>query len=512
MKTYGYLRKSTRRDDKQLNSLEIQRDAVLRYCHEQTLFCDEIFTEEASAHKGVRKIWTALVARVEKEFKKHPVNLIITNTSRGSRNDFDLGKIIEMRKKGINVVFLNANYENTATGNFMLRIQGSVDTFHSERLSEEVPKGQKKSMEKGLFPGNSKIGYKNRRTQKNTAREVDPFAAGILAEIFRKIEMGNSPIEVFRWARERGLQNTRGNPIGKSAFYDIIRDPFYIGKMKWCGEIHEGSHAPIISRARFYRVQEILDGKKITRTAQNYLFAGMVFDRENGEKIQRNVSTNKGITYYRTREKGKKHFREDFLEEILAKKLKEFSENEKIIPKIKKFAAEKFDQIFSEHKKARAAAEQKIKKLSDRLKNLQKSMLDEIPRFTDEEYRELREEILKEKENLIKNLSADETLEFREFDETLTTLAELAKTALRNYFFLTRDEKKLFASQFVPNFIVEREKVLLTCESAFSKALNFPSVLNGSPFRPTAEKYIRNFIENFAEIKAAAIEMKKLFA
>jgi hypothetical protein len=58
---------------------------------------------------------------------------------------------------------------------------------------------------------------------------------------------------------EKGLRNRLGNPPGISAVHRMLRNPVYVGVVRWRGVEREGIHQPLVSRALFDKVQSVLD-------------------------------------------------------------------------------------------------------------------------------------------------------------------------------------------------------------------------------------------------------------
>jgi len=47
----------------------------------------------------------------------------------------------------------------------------------------------------------------------------------------------------------------------KSELHRMLQNPIYTGDFRWLGEIHHGSHTPLISHETFARVQAVLQHK-----------------------------------------------------------------------------------------------------------------------------------------------------------------------------------------------------------------------------------------------------------
>ena len=55
-----------------------------------------------------------------------------------------------------------------------------------------------------------------------------------------------------------GLTSHKEKPIARSMLPQLLANPFYIGLFRFAGETHEGSHQPIVSKALFDEVQNVM--------------------------------------------------------------------------------------------------------------------------------------------------------------------------------------------------------------------------------------------------------------
>ena len=55
-----------------------------------------------------------------------------------------------------------------------------------------------------------------------------------------------------------GLRTEKGRMVCTSRLHRLLSEPFYCGKMRWSGGIHDGRHEPIITKDLFNKVQRVL--------------------------------------------------------------------------------------------------------------------------------------------------------------------------------------------------------------------------------------------------------------
>ena len=102
----------------------------------------------------------------------------------------------------------------------------------------------------------------------------------------------------------------------------ILQNIFYIGLMKYGGEIHEGQHEPLISKKLFDSCQEVMAkrGRVHEVHKNNFAFLGLLKCSSCGASIT--TEKQKGHNYYRcTKKKGLCQEKYYLHEEILTEQI-----------------------------------------------------------------------------------------------------------------------------------------------------------------------------------------------
>jgi len=129
-----------------------------------------------------------------------------------------------------------------------------------------------------------------------------------------------------------GLVSKDGKPLHLSTIQGILANPFYYGYFKYRGELHQGSHKPMISKKLFDQIQQALisNGKpRKKRGPKNFLFLNFAVCGECGYSITAERHIKKSglkFVYYRCTHKSKtqKCSQRSFLrEEKFAEQIKE---------------------------------------------------------------------------------------------------------------------------------------------------------------------------------------------
>ena len=135
------------------------------------------------------------------------------------------------------------------------------------------------------------------------------------------------------------VYSKNGKPLKRDRIAYILSNPFYIGLFRYAGELHEGTHQPLISKSLFDKVQEVLTGKgrphhKLENEPQ--ALCGLIRCGECGcaitaeEKIkhQKNGNVHRYVYYRCTKKKGtcsQPHIREEALSVQLSDAIKEYA-------------------------------------------------------------------------------------------------------------------------------------------------------------------------------------------
>ncbi|MEA5118083.1 MAG: recombinase family protein, partial [Propionicimonas sp.] len=238
---------------------------------------------------------------------------IVHKDDRLARNRLDDVEIHRaLLDAGVTLVSATENIDETPSGMLLHGIMSSIAEFYSKNLATEVTKGLTQKVATGGTPMRAPIGYLNVRKRNGHGREyrpveIDEERAPLIRWVFEQYATGeHTVIDLLADATARGLvtvptpQRPSG-PVGRSTFFKILRNPYYIGLVPYKGANHPGTHEPLIDLATWQRVQSILDTAKQARarkrTYDHYL-KGTLFCGACGSRMQLDLPKNKqGIRY-----------------------------------------------------------------------------------------------------------------------------------------------------------------------------------------------------------------------
>ena len=315
-----YARKSTDEADRQILSIDSQMHELNELARKEKFNIVQVFTESQTAKEPGRPIFNAMISRIE---RGEAQGIISWHPDRLARNSVDGGRIIYLIDTGklLWLKFPTFWFESTPQGKFMLNIAFGQSKYMVDNLVENVKRGHRAKLRRGIWPTLAPFGYLNNRLTKMVV--PDPEAAPFVKKVFDLYSTGEFTLEELAdKANGLGLMTKRKipNKIHISRITRILTNPFYYGLIRWNGEDHEGTHEPLISRELFNLVQRILAQRGAYRGRKkgflkDFVFRGVFQCGECGSGIT--AETQKLHNYYRcTRKKGlcfQPFMREEFL-------------------------------------------------------------------------------------------------------------------------------------------------------------------------------------------------------
>ena len=169
-------------------------------------------------------------------------------------------KFIDELGVEVNAIENPINFEG-AEWSTMLGIYCGVAHTEDVKISNRTKDGIHGTLLKGKCSNRAPRGYKNIRHDKHdTEVVIDPITAPKVKAAFAAVAEG---VECPNRVRQRLFPK-----VGKSTFSEMLRNVFYIGKIHVPAykddpeQIVEGQHEALIDEDTFYKVQEIIDGRK----------------------------------------------------------------------------------------------------------------------------------------------------------------------------------------------------------------------------------------------------------
>ena len=276
IKYFIYCRKSSEDEERQVLSIEAQLTELREYAKQNNLFVVKEFYESKTAKEPGREIFNNMLGEIEKGVAS---GILAWNPDRLARNSIDGGKVIYLvdTLKIVALKFPTFWFEATPQGKFMLSVAFGQAKYYTDNLRENILRGIRQKIRRGELSAKAPIGYFNEPRLRTIEPDKKTFSK--VKEVLELFATGEYTLTAIqRKMFSLGLVGSRsGRPLALASVEHILKNPFYYGYFSYRGEVHQGSHKPMISKKLFDKIQIALvqNGKpRKKRGAKNFQYLG----------------------------------------------------------------------------------------------------------------------------------------------------------------------------------------------------------------------------------------------
>lgn len=271
----AYIRVST--DDQAELSPDSQLEELHKYAQREELILlnDCVYIDAGISGKKAdrRPEFMRMIAQAKEENCPFSV-ILVWKFSRFARNQEEsiFYKSILRSKCGIDVISITEPLIAGPFGSLIERIIEWMDEFYSIRLSQEVKRSMTVNAERGKLQASPAFGY---CAEGGKLVPLSEEAAHV-RYIFDSFVAGAGLYKIARELNDLGVRTHRGNPFENRTIEYIIRNPVYIGKLRWnpTGRsrrdfsneniiVADGEHEPLISLETWQAAQNRMDRIKV---------------------------------------------------------------------------------------------------------------------------------------------------------------------------------------------------------------------------------------------------------
>lgn len=271
----AYIRVST--DDQLEYSPESQLEKIRAYAKANGIIIPQeyIFMEEEGRSGRSTKKRTEFNRMIgTAKLKPKPFDvLLLWKFSRfaRSREDSILYKSMLRRDLGIEVVSVSEPIGEDKMSILIEAMIEAMDEYYSINLAEEVRRGMTQRAKAGRPNTYAPIGYR----MQDGAYVPDPDTAPIVRKIYEDFVGGRGLLQISHELTALGVRTRFGNPIENRGVKYILRNPVYIGKVRWTptGRTRrvwdnpdtitmDGGHEPLVPRELYDQAQALLDERE----------------------------------------------------------------------------------------------------------------------------------------------------------------------------------------------------------------------------------------------------------
>ena len=228
----AYIRVST--DDQAEYSPDAQLAEIRKYAasHGYVLPSEFVFLDEgiSGKHTDKRPEFNRMIGTAKQ--KPRPFDAILLwKFSRFARNREDSIVFKSMLRKelGIDVISISEPLADDKMSIIMEAMIEAMDEYYSLNLAEEVKRGMTEKARRGGLQSTPSFGY---RVEHNILVPI-PEEAALVRSIFDRFIAGEGLFPIAKWLNDMGVRTHRGNRFENRTIEYILRNPVYIGKMRW---------------------------------------------------------------------------------------------------------------------------------------------------------------------------------------------------------------------------------------------------------------------------------------
>ena len=363
MPKVGFYTRISTDEDHQKYSLDAQKERLEAYCKSQygdDWVLHKLYRDtESGTHMNRPGLEEMLFDASNKAFTV----LLVFRVDRLSRKVRELAQMVdELTKNGVTLKSITEPFDTaSAAGKMMLQMLGVFAEFEHATIVERTKVGMEKKAKGGDWVGGQvPYGY---RLEPEKGLVVNEDEALIVRKVFKMYAFGREGTQtIVRKLNDAGYRKRSGNKWEKHALLHILRNPLYVGKLRWREVVYEGNHEAIVSNNLFENAQQVLKERaeelngRLWHNGDERLLSGIikcvkcrghmvgVSTRKNGRKIPYYICSKR----WKTHDCDQDYVRADLLEAAIVQDVKGMFRDEQFMARIwaeanKRLDAEKPD-------------------------------------------------------------------------------------------------------------------------------------------------------------------------
>ena len=280
------------------NSCEAQRDKILSYVKSQEDL--EVYKEYSDPGFTGADVDRPAMQELLKDISQRKIDMVLTyKIDRLTRSSKDFYTLIEFFEKyGVSFVSVSEHFDtSSASGRLLRNIMLTFAQFEREMTAERTKDKLLQRAEKGMWNGGYvPLGYK----RENGKLLVNKGGARLVREIFERFVLTCSLKKTMDFAKEKEIKSSSaGSLITINGVAHILKNPAYIGKIRWNQKIYDWLHEPIILKELFDEAQSIFKTKVIKkRLYKEFMLTGLIKCCDCGSSMTSSFSNKPKRRYY----------------------------------------------------------------------------------------------------------------------------------------------------------------------------------------------------------------------
>lgn len=519
MKYFLYCRKSSEDEDRQVLSIDSQRQEMERLAAAwKDVEIVRVFEESFSAKAPGRPVFDEMLARI---VRGEAAGAIAWHPDRLARNSIDGGRIIYLLDTNVlkDLRFATFSFENNSQGKFMLSIIFGYSKYYVDSLSENVRRGYRAKVQRGWFPGLAPFGYLNDQSAKTIVPDPERFP---LVQQMWKLMLSGAYTPRMIWEiaiNDWGLRTVRrkrsgGKPISLSTVYKIFTSQFYAGVLEREGKTYPGKHPPMVTLEQFDHVQRLLRRPGRPRETRTFAFTGMIRCGECGFAVTAEEKVNRQghrYTYYHcSKRRLNLHCRQPYVQLVnIERQIVAFLEEISLPDRFHSWIVARLERELGAHAQEQETQHESLvqaeKATSRELQNLTKLRIRDL--LSDEEYVEQRQALERELLSLKQKIKERETSD--SWFEPAKRLVQINHCLVSRFVEGDVHKKRLILNSVGSNLVLTDQKLKIDARKPFrrwGKGVDFSEM---RAFVRDVRTFVLEQTPNTLQLLAAAEELLK---
>jgi DNA invertase Pin-like site-specific DNA recombinase len=265
-------------DNQREESIEGQVRECREYAEKNGMDIIGVYTDRAfSAKTDNRPEFQQLIKdSANKSFEA----VLVWKLDRFARNRYDSAKYkYVLKKNGVRVISATETISEGAEGILLETMLEGMAEYYSVELAEKVKRGQTENALKCKYNGGG-IPF-GLYVDEEQHLKPDPVTAPLVKEMFVNYSEGMKLQQIVDKLNEKGVVNSRGNPLNVNSVGRILHNRIYIGEYKHSDVVVPNGIPAIISEELFDTVQEMLNVNRRSiakhKAAEEYLLTTKLY-------------------------------------------------------------------------------------------------------------------------------------------------------------------------------------------------------------------------------------------
>lgn len=413
MKAILYCRVSTKEQADNKDSLKIQEADCRAFATKMGYEILKVFIGAGESAKTQNRPELKDMLRYVLVNKKNVDALIVWKLDRLSRNISDYYALrANFSSLGIFVLSATENNEDSSMGELTRGFSSLVAHYENSVKRERTIRAMTELIKAGRWCAQGPFGLKQSRDQFNKPLLVHTEDSAFVEKAFNLAKSRlYTQTQIVEILRKDGCQKMNTSLLNRT-----LRNYLYAGliKSKWFPEVIDGIHKPIVSKALFFDVQDILDGKKpkLTPKSRNnpdFPLRGLIKCHEHGQKVTGSWSTGRKkvkYAYYRCMApKCSLNVKKSHLEGLFYERLKTIQPKSGLVKLFESIVLDVWHTKQETTSKDAQKLEKQLKQLEEKRDRIEELMIQNV--FDDETYKRRIQEVAGE--ILVKQIELNET-------------------------------------------------------------------------------------------------------